>query len=303
MAADLRAAVDDFNAVTHRQTDTTPPTQADLRTADLQLRWAQHALATVASLTAVMAAWRVAALARQGGLTVAEGALFGGAVGLLLGLLLLVLGAQLCRGNELGDRLATGAEIVEETDHLEQSGAEAVAAAYADGRAALDLAAEHRARGDEARTAMARLHWDADQRAAMLLGVDRPPVPRDDYGVVRPLPLREDADAVSGTARRALVDIAAWLQQAQGSASRAELVVNAGPADEVELGAWDGTALMGQRAVIHGPRVDNPVPRREPRWLVALGAALTIAAAMMAANATAPPDSRFPATTVTIDAR
>ena len=118
VATDLRDGIDDFNAVAHHQLGTTPPTPADLESADRQLRWAQHVLATVAGLTAVMAAWRVAALARQGGLTVAEGALFGGAVGLVLGLLLLVLGAQLCRGNALGDRLGTGAEIVEETDHL-----------------------------------------------------------------------------------------------------------------------------------------------------------------------------------------
>ena len=303
VATDLRDGIDDFNAVAHQQVGTTPPTPADLETADRQLRWAQHVLAAVAGLTAVMAAWRVASLARQGDLTVAEGALFGGAVGLVLGLLLLVLGAQLCRGNALGDRLRAGSVIVEETDHMRLSGFEAVAAAYADGSAALDLAAEHRARGDEARTAVARTHWDAVQRAAVLLGVDRPPVPRDDECFARPLPIRGDAEATSGTARAALADVAAWLHQTDGSATqRAELRADGRPTGEVELGAWDGTALTGHRAVVRGPRVDKPTPPREPCWIVALGVALTVVAAIAASNSTVPPSSGLPATAVTIDA-
>jgi hypothetical protein len=220
----------------------------------------------------------------------------------VLGVLLLVLGVQMCRGNALGDRLRAGGALVEETDQLVQAGVAAVAAAYAEGTAALDLATAHRARGDEARTAVARLHWEAVQHAALLLGVDRPPIPRDDEGFARPLPVLADADATTRAARTALAGVAAWLRCAQAATPpRAELEATGSRAGVVELGAWDGSLLSGSRSMIRGPRVDRPAPPREPRWLVALGAVLTVAAAVTAAQLTSPPSAGSLDTTVTVD--
>ena len=293
---DLRDSFGDFNRSVDRQPEA-PPALTDLDAADQRFRRAQRFLLTMAVITAVLAAWRIAVLTRDAGLSVPDGALFGSGIGLTLGMLVLLLGAQLCRGNALGDRLDQGAAVVEETDRIRRADAEAAAEVRRTGLDALEEARKQRAGGDEIRAAVVGAYWDGMQRAAVWLGVGRPPAPGQDGQRIRPLPVLIDAADRVDRAEHALDRVGRWLHDAAGAAhpevdtagaaedSGRELTAR--PADP--FGARDRGVLVGRRSVIHHARIEVPRPPGEPRWLITAGAALTVGAAYLAAWTAAGP--------------
>ena len=269
VATDLRDGIDDFNAVAHQQVGTTPPTPADLETARQAAapgtarsrrgrrphRGHGGLAGRVARPTGRSHCRRGRAVRRCSGSGARTAPARAGRAAL----------PRECSRRPTAGRLSHRRGDRSHATVGIRGGGGSVCGRIrraGSGRPSTGLAATRHAPPWRARTGT------PSNVPPFLLGVDRPPVPRDDECFARPLPIRGDAEATSGTARAALADVAAWLHQTDGSATqRAELRADGRPTGEVELGAWDGTALTGHRAVVRGPRVDKPTPPREPCWI------------------------------------
>ncbi|MDQ3760643.1 MAG: hypothetical protein M3460_02795 [Actinomycetota bacterium] len=186
---DLRNAIRDYNRDVRQGTDVVPPSKADIEFADGRLWRAKFLLVVLAGITGVLAAVRIAILVRETNFSVAEAALFGSALGLVLGLLVVVLGRLVCRGNALGDQLRIGGEIIEDTRRLEQEAIAEVTRARDAATAELDAAKAAKARGDDKRLLVASRYWEGMQLAETWLGV-APPLPR----ALRSIPVVEEAN-------------------------------------------------------------------------------------------------------------
>lgn len=283
---DLRNAVRDHNRDLYRGNAVSPPDDTDIKTADGRLRRAQYKLAALAGITSVLAAVRIAILVREAERPVAEAALFGAAVGIVLGLLVLVLGRMLCCGNALGDRLRIGGEIMAETERLVKQGIDDVTDARDDAKAGLDSATAAKARGDEVRQSISGVYLEGMQLAAIWLDVGRPPTPVR----ARPLPIVEEADRQASKVVAALQRIAIWLGEVQLSPEQRQLEPAQSAFVTTEVGATPARA--GEYRYAGGSSASDAFPSAavtitppptEPHWILAVGAALTIAAAIIAA--------------------
>jgi len=288
---DLRNAVRDHDRDIYQGSAVPPPNETDIETADTRLRRAQYKLAALAGITAVLAAVRIAILVRDAGRPVAEAALFGGAVGIVLGLLVLVLGRVLCRGNALGDRLRIGGEIVAETEELLQQRVADVTQARDDAKAELDSAKAAKARGEEVRRSIASLYWEGMQLAAIWLDVGRPPTLEEGSVRTRPLSIVKEADRRVSEVEAIIQRIGIWLGEVRLSPDRLPLepAQAAVPAAD-KVGATSAGTVADQyrgrtarsRNFLR-PEVAITPPPTEPRWPLAVGAVLTVVAAVVAA--------------------
>lgn len=287
---DLRNAVRDHNRDLYRGNAVPPPDGTDIKTADSRLRRAQYKLAALAGITGVLAAVRIAILIREADRPVAEAALFGAAIGIVLGLLVLVLGRVLCRGNALGDRLRIGGKIVAETEQLVTQGVADVRDARDDAKAGLDSATAAKARGDEVRRSIAGVYLEGMQLAAIWLDVGRPPIPEEGSVPARTLAIVAEADRRVLEAAAVVQRIDTWLSQVQLSPQRWQLEPAQPALVATEVGATPAGTVQVRPPV--GPSVSEAFPSdavtitpppTEPHWLLAIGAVLTIAAAVAAA--------------------
>ncbi|WP_290056795.1 hypothetical protein [Amycolatopsis solani] len=115
-SVDRRSAAGDHNRpLTSRRLlgDEAAPSTDDIAEADQQYSQAYNILVGVAALVALIGGVRVAWLGRQADLPFYEATLFGIAIGLILGCVVVQMARLYCRGNLLGDRLRIEGEAID----------------------------------------------------------------------------------------------------------------------------------------------------------------------------------------------
>lgn len=283
---DLRNAVRDRNhdvTADRRAADVDP---VDIAEADARLVRAQYWLVSLAGITGVLTAFRIAILVREALRPNVEAALFGAAIGLVLGLLVLVLGRALCRGNALGDRLTAGGEVIAETDELVENGLAEVRDTRSRIDACLTAARKARGRGDEVRYSIVAAYKQGIERALIWLEVPE----FTDSGVhavtPREIPVVRDGELHVKTAEAAHKRIATWLGEDTDVTPRRQIEpappthvepAPTGPKNPVYTGQTAGSKEFPSRL-----QTLTPMPP-EPRVLLGAVAALTLAAAVVGA--------------------
>lgn len=297
-STDRRDAVRDRNRTVasdnHSALAERPPDLTQVDTADGKLRSAGGWLLGAAVATAVIGAARVAFLARGSGQSIVEAALFAIVAALFLGGLVVLMGFLSCRGNQLGDRLRIGTAVVEGVEQHHRQNREEVAEAREGARQLLVAADEAAAQGDETRA------WVLEgYKRSMLLACRWCGLDRSVFAGVRldacSRPLAEEAARKKDDTLAVLEVIDKWLATPQGIAERLRQRGTV-PA----LAAAPGHAPARVRTVA-SPRDDQPstvVPLESPlpeeprisRRLMALGAAIAVATAVIVAILASPPE-------------
>lgn len=287
-AIDLRDAVRDRNHAVKVERIAADVDPVDIAGADDRLVRAQNWLVLLAGVTAVLAAFRIAVLVREAQRPIAESALFGAAIGLVLGLLVWVLGRTLCRGNALGDRLAAGGEVIAETDELVENGLADVRDLRTQIDAWLAAARKARGRGDEVRYAIVAAYKQGIDRALIWLDVPGPAGSGVHDVTQREIPVVRDGERHVTAAEAVLARIATWLGEDAAAALHRQ--IESGPFAEAEPAPTGRTAALeytgqttGATTIFVSPiQALTPMPP-EPRVLLGAAAALTVTAAVLAA--------------------
>ncbi|MBV9161854.1 MAG: hypothetical protein JO281_09950 [Pseudonocardiales bacterium] len=278
-----------FSVITGREPDLT---QVD--TVDGKLRSAGALLLGAAAATAVIGAARVAYLARGGGLSILESALFAVVAALFLGGLVVLMGSLSCRGNRLGDRLRFGTEVVIGVEQRDRERRQEVAEAREEARRLLVAA-------DKAAAQAAETHeWViAGYQRSMLLscrwcGLDTSVLKGVGFGA-GPRPLAEEAASKKKEVVALLKVIDEWLADPQGAVERLRqqetvpalpAAPNHAPVQVRSVSPPD----EGQPSTVRS--LDSPLPE-EPqlsRRLMTLGVAMAVATAVLVAILTPPPE-------------
>lgn len=298
-ATDRRDALLDHNRRVRLASATTEaPDLQEVAAADRRLLVMQYLLVGQAIITAILAAVRITFLARDEGRSIVESTLFGAAVGLVLGILIIVLGRTLCRGNQLGDQLDAEGEIVDETRELRDNGVKEARRLRDEARDHLDEAKAARAESWGIRQTVYAKYLKGVKQASVWLDVDRP----DTDVTARQASVIILGDELAEAADEKIKRVRLWLGESPTPPDEL-LAIKAGSSalvtdDEPEPGAvlakprqvHRTTLPNAGRVVVVDPdrvpepeSVDVPEAPTEPKWFVALGAALTVATALLAA--------------------
>jgi hypothetical protein len=261
-----------------------PPELGDVLAADDRLVRMERVVAAAATFTGVICAVRVAILGRETALPMIEAGVFAAIVGLVLGGLILLLAWLSQRGNQLGDRLPRGAAAVAELEADLQAAREAIADCRERAWAELSASETSSTAAMSAREAVANDYWTAELLACGWLGYDSASLSRPEMADCQ-IPLAR----LTGQLRRAIENrlgaIDQWL--ADRPNIRATTLTTAAA---ITAGAAAGTAPLPSIApppmrtvIVYPPEIELLPEPRAPHLLVLAGAALTVAAAVVAA--------------------
>lgn len=306
---ELRDSIKDHNRTARRgliQRDPAavgqpPPPIDDLSRVDERLRAAYRWLLATAIGVGAIGVFRVAFLSRGSGQSIVEATLFGAFVGMVLGALVLLLGAFACCGNRLGDRLRTGAVVIADIESRIQEGARQVGEARDAARLELTAADDARARAEDTREWVLGQYWQALLLAAGWLGLAKPLTDQTELVVPRKLSIADTAAAqiVMVTAKLRVID--QWLE-GYGIADPAQPTTTwetpFEPGSSLAPATFTGRLVPAPEPGERGGliSIDHPIdpPPAEPRWLLVVAAAAALALALVAALIAPTPEGGTP---------
>jgi hypothetical protein len=239
---------------------------------------------------------RVAFLSREAGQSVAEATLFGTFVGGVFFALVVLLGWLACRGNQLGDLLRAGAEVVARLDALVQEGQRRVTTIRLAALRSLSDADGLRSEAKDIRAWVVSQYWQAMLLAVSWLGLDGPAVVHSELVLPRTLSVADAASELVEGVRAKIGRIDEWLDEPAAAPTGVMLALPAAGAQTTQrlgppAGQPPGLVRVGLGYAI-------PKAPREPRWLLGAVAVGAVVVAFGAAVIAPTPDVGLGSTAV-----
>lgn len=286
----LKAARGDLSASVDPQ-----PNPEDLVSADQRLSIAERLVIGAATMTGVVCGVRVAILGRESGFSVVESAVFASIIGVVIGALVILLAWLAQRGNQLGDRLRRGEESVARVEAEVQQARAAVADLREQAWSELSQSQTLSTAAAQTRDEIADSYWAAMSLTCSWVGFDSDKIPRPDSQLCRVSILTLTTKLRASTENR-LHGIDAWLAQrstVRRPVAAAMAAISAvTPAATTAVVPVSTAPPSANQVVVIKPGVPVPAEPKRAAGLVAIGAAVTVAAAVAAAMFAPPPEGR-----------